>query len=319
MKKKLLLTLIASVFMLAGFSQCLTLQTPEGIDIPNGGEITVFGEETATEIVSHVFVTNNCGSAINVSVHRNQIFMVGNSFSMFCWGICYSPTVNQSAFPIEIAAGATDEMSFSGHYHPELNVGTARVSYTFYDDNNPNDSVMFIVNYAAGVANQVIAVEPGFQFVSSRINPSNPDMMAVATDIINDDLDYIRNSVGAMLRKIGPNWVNGIGDWVGVEGYLIKTSGTGEFSVVGEVIPVDTPIYVEAGFQFVSYLPDYGMSATDAFSSIIGDDLLYIRDSEGAMLRKIGPNWVNGIGDCVPTQGYLVKMAGDRVIVYPGK
>ncbi|MBI9037816.1 MAG: hypothetical protein JEY97_06750 [Bacteroidales bacterium] len=317
MKKTLLFTLISCLFMFTGFSQSLTLQTPEGVNIPNGGEITVYGEETAFEIICHVFITNICTSDINVSLHRNQIYLVGSSSSAFCWGICYSPSVNQSAFPIVIAAGATDEESFSGHYYPDGNVGISRVSYTFYDDVNPNDSIMVIVNYAAGIEGQAIAVEPGFQFVSSRINPTNPDLMAVANDIINDDLDYIRNSEGAMLRKIGPNWVNGIGNWVGTEGYLVKTNGNGQFSVEGSVIPVNTPINVESGFQFISYLPDFGMDAMLAFETIIGDNLQYIRDSEGSMIRKIGPNWVNGIGDCEPTQGYLVKMSGDDVLVYP--
>jgi len=317
MKKNFLLALIACLFMLTGFSQSLTLQTPEGINIPNGGEITVYGEETAFEIIAHVYVTNNSASAISVSVFRNEIFLVPGTSSAFCWGICYSPDVNQSMFPIEIPAGETTEDDFSGHYYPAGNVGISRVSYKFYNDNNANDSIMFIVNYAAGVASQTITLESGFQFISSRIDPINPDIMEVAADILNDNLIYIRNSEGNMLRKIGPNWINGIGNWIGTEGYLVKTNGSDQFSVEGSIIPVDTPINVSAGFQFVSYLPDYEMDAMLAFETIIGDNLVYIRDSEGSMLRKIGPNWVNGIGDCVPTEGYLIKMSGDDVLVYP--
>ena len=164
---------------------------------------------------------------------------------------------------------------------------------------------------------QTIDVAPGFQFVSSKISPENPDMEVVAADIINEDLQYIRNSTGAMLRKIGPNWVNGIGDWVGTEGYLIKTSAIGEFTLSGALIDPTTPIQLLAGFQFVSYLPGEEIDASEAFASIIGDDLLYVRNSTGAMLRKIGPNWVNGIGNCIPTEGYLIKMAADAELVYP--
>jgi hypothetical protein len=316
MKNNLLFTLIACLIMLTGFSQSLTLQTPEGVNIPNGGEITVCGDENS-EIICHLHVTNTSATTMNVSLHRNQIFMIDGTFSMFCWGICYGPDVNQSAFPIEIAAGATNEEDFSGNYHPGGNIGTSIISYTFYDDTNPNDSIMVIVNYVTGVDCQTIAIEPEFQFVSSRIDPTDPDLMVVVAAILNDNLNYIRNSQGEVLRKIGPNWVNGIGDWVGTEGYLVKTNGTGQFTVEGEVIPVNTPINVEASFQFVSYLPEYGMDAMLAFESIIGDNLVYIRNSEGSMLRKIGPNWVNGIGDCVPTEGYLVKMSGDDVLVYP--
>ena len=165
--------------------------------------------------------------------------------------------------------------------------------------------------------NQTVYVDPGFQFVSSNIDPDAPDMAEVAAEIMTDDLNYIRNSEGSMLRKIGPNWVNGIGDWIGTEGYLIKTGASGQFTVTGALIDPSTPIAIFAGFQFVSFLPGTEMDAEIAFASIIGDDLVYVRNSEGSMLRKIGPNWVNGIGNCIPTDGYLVKMNADGELVYP--
>jgi len=186
--------------------------------------------------------------------------------------------------------------------------------------NDPENSIAYIpVSFTVNTsgAEQTITIDPGFQFVSSNVDPENPDMMEVAAEIINDDLMYIRNSIGAMLRKIGPNWVNGIGDWIGTEGYLIKTSAMGEFTVAGTLIDPGTPISLIAGFQFVSYLPEAEMDALEAFATIIGDDLIYIRNSVGAMLRKIGPNWVNGIGNCFPTEGYLIKMAADAELVYP--
>ncbi len=211
--------------------------------------------------------------------------------------------------------------------------GSANLITTFieeFDDlmivawvqDNETKSVLQSESYdliLSGNENQTIAIEPGFQFVSSRIDPEDPDMMVVVNEILNDDFEYIRNSEGAMLRKIGPNWVNGIGDWIGTEGYLIKTNATGQFIVEGSLIPVDTPIDVVAGFQFISYLPDTEMDALDAFSSIIGDNLLYVRSSDGSMLRKIGPNWVNGIGNCLPSEGYLVKMTADAVLIYPAE
>jgi uncharacterized protein (TIGR02145 family) len=164
---------------------------------------------------------------------------------------------------------------------------------------------------------QLIEVSEGYCFVSSRLIPENPDMLEVVQEILSD-LQYVRNSDGAMLRKIGPNWINGIGDWVGIEGYLIKTDVAGQFTIEGTLIPQDTPIELSTGFQFVSYLPANEIDALEAFNSIIGDNLVYIRNSEGNMLRKIGPNWVNGIGDCMPGEGYLIKILADDVLIYPG-
>jgi len=152
----------------------------------------------------------------------------------------------------------------------------------------------------------------GYQFVSYL--PLNAmDAMDAFAEIIGDDLDFIRNSNGEILRKIGPNWINGIGDWISTEGYLFKLEGPETFALEGDQLPPDTPISLPAGFRFVSFLPISSIDAMTAFASIIGDDLLYIRNSQGGMLRKIGPNWINGIGDANPGEGYLVKMLNPGV------
>ena len=143
------------------------------------------------------------------------------------------------------------------------------------------------------------------------------DMLVLLEDILTENLDYVRDSDGNMLRKIGPNWINGIGDWTSTEGYLFRLAGPETFAFEGDQVPADTPISIPAGFRFVSYLPISSINAMTAFASIIGDDLLYIRNSQGGMLRKIGPNWVNGIGDANPGEGYLVKMLNPGVLIYP--
>ncbi|MBI9038755.1 MAG: right-handed parallel beta-helix repeat-containing protein [Bacteroidales bacterium] len=165
---------------------------------------------------------------------------------------------------------------------------------------------------------QQITLSSGFSLISSRIIPENPDMLVVFEEILNENLDFVRNSLGQTLRKIGPNWVNGIGDWIIDEGYLVKMSTDDSFSINGIQIDPVTPIPVETGFQFISYFPENPIDALIAFETIIGDDLDFVRNSQGQTLRKIGPNWVNGIGDCQPGEGYLVKMFADGVLIYPG-
>ena len=165
---------------------------------------------------------------------------------------------------------------------------------------------------------QAIILSSGFSFVSSHILPENPDMLIVIADVLNENFDFVRNSQGQTLRKIGPNWVNGIGDWIVDEGYLVKMFADDSFSIDGTLVDPITPIPVESGFQFISYFPENSMDAILAFATIINDDLDFIRDSEGTMIRKIGPNWVNGLGDCQPGEGYLIKMFTDGVLIYPG-
>jgi hypothetical protein len=156
----------------------------------------------------------------------------------------------------------------------------------------------------------------GYQFISSRIVPENPDMLVVCADLL-DKLHFVRNSNGQVLIKIGTVWVNGIGDWITTEGYLIRMNSADSFTIEGNLIDPFTPIELQAGYQLISYLPEEAMNALIAFDEILNENLHYIRNTTGGMLRKIGPNWVNGIGDCYPGEGYLIKMFADGEIVYP--
>jgi hypothetical protein len=165
-------------------------------------------------------------------------------------------------------------------------------------------------------ATQSIELSVGYQFISTCVEAEDPDMLVVLESILNENLDYVRNSEGIVLRKIGPNWINGIGDWIGTEGYLFKMLGTETLEFTGVEVLVSTPIDLVSGFQFVSYLPAEAIDALYAFDGILGDNLDYIRNSDGEMLRKIGPNWVNGIGDAIPGEGYLIKMFAADQLVY---
>lgn len=59
------------------------------------------------------------------------------------------------------------------------------------------------------------------------------------------------------------------------------------------------------------------MNALLAFQTILNENLNFIRSYSGNMIRKIGPNWVNGIGNANPTEGYLIKMNQGDVLTYP--
>jgi len=164
---------------------------------------------------------------------------------------------------------------------------------------------------------KTISLNYGFQFVSSNVIPEFPDMKIVMETILNDNLIFIRNSEGKMFRKIGPFWVNGIGDWKVDEGYLVKMLNPEILTILGEIVNPEIPVGLDPGYQFISYFPDYPIDALIAFESILCEKLDFIRSSDGKMLRKIGPNWVNGIGECNPCEGYLIKMFESAAITFP--
>ena len=185
--------------------------------------------------------------------------------------------------------------------------------FTVPDVNTVLDLVCFS---SCGPCSGPISLHVGFQFVSTNLVLTDPDMMVVLNDILGDNLLYVRNSEGYMFRKIGPNWINGIGDWVTIEGYLFKMSGEEDLYLSGAPIDPQTPIDLPTGYKFISVLTDAPIDALVAFADVL-ENLNFVRNSTGDMLRKIGPNWINGIGNLNPTEGYLVRMSADDVLIYP--
>jgi len=224
-------------------------------------------------------------------------YQAGNSYTFKCWDASEDMLIEN--FEIELFNPYGD--AYTGDVFP---VGDSEYS-------------IVALGFSSSASSQTFNLSFGFQFISSGVNPDDPDMVVVMGDILNDNLDFVRNSLGQTLRKIGPNWVNGIGDWIVDEGYLVKMYAYDSFTSYGTQVDPATPIPVETGFQFVSYFPETPMDALLAFATIIGDDLDFVRNSQGQTLRKIGPNWVNGIGDCQSGEGYLVKMFASGEIIYP--
>ncbi|MCF8302994.1 MAG: hypothetical protein K9I94_06945 [Bacteroidales bacterium] len=183
-------------------------------------------------------------------------------------------------------------------------------------DGTPADMGALSFDQSGQAIEQTMELGTGYQFVSTYVIPNEPEMMMVVEELLESSLGFIRNTEGSMFQKIGPNWVNGIGDWNALEGYLFYMNEADMLTVEGEQIDYQTPIMLSSGYQFISYLPDEPVDAIMALENILNENLNFVRDSEGSMLHKIGPNWVNNIGNLNPGEGYLIKMNNPDELIY---
>ncbi|MCF8301900.1 MAG: T9SS type A sorting domain-containing protein [Bacteroidales bacterium] len=216
-------------------------------------------------------------------------------------------------FPEEPYSLTTDTTFTDGDLSSDI-VYYQVTAYDFNGNESESSNVVQLEVTTTG-ATQAYSLDFGYQFVSTRIQPEEPDMQEVVEALL-PDLDFVRNTAGLMLRKVGPNWVNSIGEWITKEGYLFRMNNPSDALIIaGTAMDPLAPIPVEEGYQFISYLPDYPIDAQAAVENIL-ENMDFMRNSQGDMLRKIGPNWVNGIGDMAPGEGYLVRMNAADELVY---
>lgn len=156
MKKILLLLSVLAICIFVTSAQSLSL-TYDGEEIGNGGEIPVLEEpnpSTQVEIVAEIVVHNNGTEEISVKVACQELVILEHTMHQFCWALsCFPPGTTLSSNSLAIPAGGSSEgeEGFSGHCYVSDGVqGVTRIMYTFFDENNVNDSIAVYVNYISG-------------------------------------------------------------------------------------------------------------------------------------------------------------------------
>ncbi|GCD77198.1 hypothetical protein JCM31826_06800 [Thermaurantimonas aggregans] len=130
---------------------------------------------TSDDIYAKAAVKNVSSSAKMVKVKR--YYNASNALvdsNAICWGFCFEPKVSVSPNAINIAAGATNSVDFSGHVYPDKD-GVARsgqIMYTFFVDESPNDSVSIVVTYEVTPTFRVAKFQNGNRVGSLFPNPA---------------------------------------------------------------------------------------------------------------------------------------------------
>ncbi len=168
--KKILLLLILAFSTVFLFGQSLSL-TYEGEPVEPNSTVYVTGDPTDDVIQVFIDVTNN--SSADLSVKMKKVINEGDTLTgtsnYFCWGACFPSFVYISPNEIVIGAGQTSS-EFYGDYEPREVPGKSKISYCWWDVNNPDDSVSVTVEYNASPAG--ISDDPAFANVSSRVYPN---------------------------------------------------------------------------------------------------------------------------------------------------
>ncbi len=194
-------------------------------------------------------------------------------------------------------------------YFVEVNDGTQTVS----------GSAMVTVESAT--LTQDISLLQGWNIISSRIVPGNPDMLSVVQPLIDDDLLYkvIDEQGGTVFYLPFPppgHWNNSIGDIDPAEGYYMKVNAATTLSLSGTPADLPLTINLHQGWNMISYPCEQAQNALALVQPLIDAGVLYkvIAQNGGVIFYLPFPepgHWANSIGDFQAGQGYYVKVSED--------
>lgn len=142
MDKKYIISIVFIFAAIIGFSQSIAL-IEGGENLENGQEVVFIGDHTLPDMAIELAVTNTSSSTKDISCVRYELDSIPASALYMCWANC---TVLPSGGTVSLGPGETSDL-FSAHINPNNHFGIERSLYTFFDQNNPSDSMSFIATF----------------------------------------------------------------------------------------------------------------------------------------------------------------------------
>ena len=99
--------------------------------------------EYAQEMQLH----NISGDDLNVIVEREILSMPEGGSTYFCWGMCFSPTVEVSPAVFMPAGSVSGQGDLGFHFTPANETDVAIIKYYAYDERHADDRISIIIAY----------------------------------------------------------------------------------------------------------------------------------------------------------------------------
>ena len=149
-------------------------------------------------------VSNN---TIDVRVDKSINNITPPQYSYFCWaGQCYNQATTSSPFTTTMAPGDSSvpgPAGFIAYLNPSSAVGTADVTYCFYDDLNAGDSICITFNYNAIVTGIRELMASGVALTTPFPNPANAyAQIGLNLASVKNAKLVIYNMLGSVVREI---------------------------------------------------------------------------------------------------------------------
>ena len=201
---KQIFPIIALIFLVSAVSaQSLVLKNTMGATINNGDTLVFYDSDSYALISEHIYVQNISSQAINVAAKKTELSVTPNTINYYCWVNCYPSSIFYSLDTLNMPAGHT-ETSFTCDYEAEGHIGVSFIRYTFWNTDNPNDSISFVAHYRVGPSDVNINTSELPESAFSKAYP-NPTKSAFfidydLTNIESAEIELL-NVVGSVVRK----------------------------------------------------------------------------------------------------------------------
>ncbi|MCY1723243.1 right-handed parallel beta-helix repeat-containing protein [Prolixibacteraceae bacterium Z1-6] len=276
----------------------------DSVKLGKGDEIAVFDNDLCVGAMV-------LSASINIDDENTYVFISASQDNGSSNGFT---TGNNVTFKIWDSTEKVEKVINNVIYHDDLEEWITTGKYV------PGGTSVVEIGYIYEdpIITQTIKLDKGWNIFSASVVPDDPDMKVIQQELRDSDFLFkVQDEIGRTYEKIRNVWINNIGDMEQVAGYRIRVKTACNLDIIGTQVILPMNINVRTGSNLISFPYNGSVDAMQVIQPLIGAGILEkVQDQKGNSIEYWGSTigWLNGIGNFVAGQGYMVQVNADGVL-----
>ncbi len=204
--------------------------------------------------------------------------------------------------------------------HGWLSLAAAQRWYAVFgnEQNSRNveqlEATVRLFGRATALARQELHCTAAWNWIGLHVAPAATAVREVLAPLGSNALK-IKSPAKESVYEAGKGWSGSLENLAAGKGYLLQLAAGQDFGIDAPLLPVDQPIALEKGWNWVAYLPQAALPVAEALAPVAGS-LVQIKGQQHSAMY-VQERWIGDLTALEPGQMYKILMNGPATLTWP--
>ncbi|MBK9256202.1 MAG: T9SS type A sorting domain-containing protein [Saprospiraceae bacterium] len=196
--------------------------------------------------------------------------------------------------------------------------GVALESFPFVADGIIGNLQEPQIIHTIGIVEKKIQIIPGWNWLSYNIELSNSAINPALSSLSSPQGGLFKSQVQFSTFSSAINsWLGSLNQLSYTNMYQYNSMSRDSLLLLGAPVEQSTPLPMIAGWNWISYLPQFGLPISTALSSLspLNGDIIKSQENFAQYLAGVG--WIGNLKFLNTPNGYLLRLSNSDLLIYP--
>lgn len=197
--------------------------------------------------------------------------------------------------------------------------GSTLETFPFEPDGLIGEPLLPQTIHTSGEVLRKIYIHPGWNWISYNVELADASTDAALATLTNPaGTSIIKGQTSfAQYTPVLGRWLGSLTGLSNLTMYQYRSSAYDSLTLIGQTVDATQPIPVNAGWNWIGYLPSRGMTVSDALSSLAPFNGDVVKGQFAFAQYVAGVGWIGNLNSMSSPNGYLIRLSEAGTLVYP--